>query len=54
MNEESVRRLALAQQLAPYYCANPKVVAVAVAGSVARGDADRYSHGLRNELPVRR
>jgi predicted nucleotidyltransferase len=43
MNEESVRRLALAQKLAPYYRANPKVAAVAVAGSVARGYADRYS-----------
>jgi hypothetical protein len=43
MNEESVRRLALAHQLAPYYCANPKVVAVAVAGSVALGHADRFS-----------
>jgi len=43
MNEESVRRLALAHQLAPYYCANPKVLAVAVAGSVALGYADRFS-----------
>jgi hypothetical protein len=43
MNEESIRRLALAQQLAPYYCANPKVAAVAVAGSAVRGDADHYS-----------
>lgn len=43
MNEESVRRFALAQQLAPYYCANPKVAAVAVTGSVARSDADRFS-----------
>src|SRR5215831_15492000 len=43
MNEESVRRLALAQQLVPYYYANPKVAAVAVAGSVARGFADRFS-----------
>jgi hypothetical protein len=43
MNEESTRRLALAQLLAPYYCANPKVATVAVEGSVARGDADRFS-----------
>jgi len=43
MNEESVRRLALAQQLTPYYCADPKVAAVAVAGSVALGYADRFS-----------
>ncbi len=43
MNEASVGRLALAQKLAPYYCANPKVAAVAVAGSVALGYADRFS-----------
>jgi len=43
MNEESTRRLALAQQLAPYYCANPKVAIVAVEGSVARRDADHFS-----------
>ena len=43
MNEESVRRLALAQQLTPYYCADPKVAAVVVAGSVALGYADRFS-----------
>jgi predicted nucleotidyltransferase len=43
MNEASAGRLALAQQLAPHYGASPKVAAVAVEGSVARGDADRYS-----------
>lgn len=43
MNEESVRRLALARKLAPYYCANPKGAAVVVAGSVALGYADRFS-----------
>jgi predicted nucleotidyltransferase len=43
MNESSAARLALAHQLAPYYSANPKVAAVAVAGSVARGLADRVS-----------
>jgi hypothetical protein len=43
MNEASTGRFALAQQLAPYYRANPKVAAVAVAGSVARGYADRFS-----------
>ena len=43
MNEASAGRLALAQQLAPDYGASPKVAAVAVAGSVARGDADRFS-----------
>jgi hypothetical protein len=43
MNEESVKRLALAQKLAPYYRANPKVAAVGVSGSVAQGFADRFS-----------
>lgn len=43
MNEASAGRLALAQKLAPFYCANPKVAAVAVAGSVALGYADRFS-----------
>jgi predicted nucleotidyltransferase len=43
MNEASAGRLALAQQLAPYYCANPKVAALTVEGSVARGCADRFS-----------
>ena len=43
MNVSSAERLALAQKLAPYYCANPKVAAVAVAGSVALGNADRFS-----------
>ena len=43
MNEASAWRYALAQKLAPYYCANPRVAAVAVEGSVARGYADRSS-----------
>jgi predicted nucleotidyltransferase len=43
MNEASVERLALAQQLAPYYCENPKVAAVLVEGSIARGYADLFS-----------
>ena len=43
MNEVSAGRLSLAQQLAPYYCANPKVADVLVEGSVARGYADRFS-----------
>jgi hypothetical protein len=43
MNEVSTWRLALAQQLAPYYRANPKVAAVVVEGSVAQGFADRFS-----------
>ena len=42
-NEASVWRHALAQQIAPHYIANPKVRAVAVAGSVAQGYADRSS-----------
>jgi hypothetical protein len=43
MNEASAGRLALAQKLAPFYCTNPKVAAVAVAGSVVLGNADRFS-----------
>ncbi len=43
MNEASVGRLALAHQLASNYRANPKVAAVIVEGSVARGHADRFS-----------
>jgi hypothetical protein len=43
MNEASTWRLALARKLAPYYCANPKVAAVTVEGSVAQGFADRFS-----------
>ena len=43
MNEASAGRFALAQQLAPHFGASPKVAAVAVTGSVARGDADRFS-----------
>src|SRR5256714_1007930 len=43
MNEASAWRYALAQKLAPYYCTNPKVAAVAVEGSVAQGYADSSS-----------
>lgn len=43
MNEASRWRSALAQQIAPHYHANPKVRAVALAGSVALGYADRSS-----------
>jgi hypothetical protein len=43
MQEESRWRYALAQQIAPHYCANPKVAAVLVEGSVARDDADHSS-----------
>src|SRR5215469_11796265 len=43
MNEASAWRYTLAQQIAPHYSAHPKVAAVAVAGSVARGYADRSS-----------
>jgi hypothetical protein len=43
MNEASAWCHGLAQQLAPYYRANPKVAAVAVERSVARGYADRSS-----------
>src|SRR5260370_8070258 len=43
MQEASIWRYALAQQLASHYCANPKVAAVIVEGSVTRGYADRSS-----------
>ena len=43
MNEVSLWRQALAQQIAEYYMANPKVMAVIVEGSVALGCADRFS-----------
>ncbi len=43
MNEASRWRSTLAQQIAPHYHANPKVRAVALAGSVALGYADRSS-----------
>jgi Polymerase beta, Nucleotidyltransferase len=43
MNEASVWRQALAQKIAIPYTANPKVSAVAVIGSAAQGDADRFS-----------
>jgi hypothetical protein len=43
VNEACVWRYALAQRIALYYRANPKVRAVAVTGSVARGYADRFS-----------
>ena len=43
MNEASIWRYALAQQLASHYHANPKVAAVNVEGSVTRGYADRSS-----------
>ena len=43
MQEESRWRSALAQQIASHAHANPKVAAVVVEGSVARGYADRSS-----------
>ena len=43
MNDEIARRVALAERVAPAYAANPKVAAVLLAGSVARGTADRFS-----------
>jgi hypothetical protein len=43
MNEASRWRQALARQIAPAYATNPKVAAVVVGGSSARGHADRYS-----------
>ena len=43
MQEESLWRYALAQQIAPHYHANPQVAAVLVEGSVARDYADHSS-----------
>ena len=43
MNRASAWRLALARKISPAYTSNPKVEALVVAGSVARGHADRYS-----------
>ena len=43
MQEESLWRYALAQQIASHYHANPNVAAVLVEGSVAWGYADRSS-----------
>jgi hypothetical protein len=43
MDRPSAWRLALARKISSAYASNPKVRALAVAGSVARGCADRYS-----------
>ena len=43
MNDVSTKLLALAQKNAAIYLANPKVWAIGVSGSVARGQADAYS-----------
>ena len=43
MQKDSRWRYAMAQQIASHYQANPKVAAVFVEGSVARGYADHYS-----------
>lgn len=43
MNDENRLRLELAQRIAFGYTENPKVAALVVAGSVGRGNADRYS-----------
>src|SRR5262245_252262 len=40
---EVARRRALAEHAAQFYAANPKVAAVLLAGSVARGTADQFS-----------
>jgi hypothetical protein len=42
-NDELTKRLALAHRIAPVYAAHPNVEVVLLAGSVARGTADRYS-----------
>src|SRR5262245_34261436 len=44
MNEAINQRLILARQIAPAYIQNPKVQAIAVTGSVARGWADIHSN----------
>lgn len=43
LNPDSEWRLELARAVAPAYVSHPRVAAVAVCGSVARGWADRYS-----------
>ena len=43
MNAASQWRFAFARRIAPVYAANPHVAAVILAGSTARGHADRYS-----------
>lgn len=43
MNQALAKRQALAEQIAKAYAANPKVSAVLLAGSVARGTADAFS-----------
>ena len=43
MNKATAIRMALARRIAPAYAANPKVRAVLLAGSVARGTADHFS-----------
>ena len=43
MNEATKKRLAIAQKMASTYSTNPKVRAIGLHGSVARGQADKYS-----------
>jgi hypothetical protein len=43
MNPSSQWRTAIAEQIAPLYASNPKVAAVMLGGSSARGHADQYS-----------
>ena len=43
MNQATSWRLDIAKKMARIYCANPKVQAMVVGGSVARGIADAYS-----------
>ena len=43
MTDASDWRLDLARQIAPIYAADPRVEAIAAAGSVGRGCADRWS-----------
>jgi predicted nucleotidyltransferase len=43
MNEMSQWRQAIARRLASIYALNPRIAAVLVGGSTARGHANRYS-----------
>jgi predicted nucleotidyltransferase len=43
MSEATTKRMALTERIALAYAANPKVWAVLLTGSVARGTADRFS-----------
>ena len=52
MNEMSQWRQAIARRLASIYALNPRIAAVLVGGSTARGHADRYSDNARIRAKV--